>query len=284
MARALALLAALMVAACGAIPGGQGNLPVPSPPTAALARWSDFPVSAKPRPIIWFGDVVEEAGPGQFPNEEGKLRWVCHKFVLGPGVVLSNTSSATATATWAQGVSASYGSIGSAVAWSALMARQPGANRSDCASLQPYVVTAVRWAAAQFSTDRGAATMSAWLFDVPEADGHLGYPALDPAAYWTGHATTSEGQLGANVSADGRTLTIGVVGGRDQSGPCGADYTTSAAESPTAVAVAIKTIPHDPNAVCDLVARMYSIEVHLKAPLGARVLLDENGNVGSASS
>jgi hypothetical protein len=284
MARGLALAVALMVAACGAIPGGQGNLPVPSPPTAALAKWSDFPVNARPRPIIWFGDVVEEAGPGQFPSEESKLRWVCGKFVLGPNARLSSTSSATATARWGSGVSASYGSIGSAVAWSALMSRPPGGNRGDCASLQPFVVTAVRWSAAEFSTDRGGVTMSAWLFDVPEADGHLGYPALDPSAYWTRQPVTSEGQLGANVSADGRTLTIGVVGGRDQSGPCGADYTTSAAESRTAVAVAIKTIRHDLNAVCDLVARMYSIEVHLKAPLGARVLLDENGNVGSASS
>jgi len=284
MARALALAATLMVAACGAIPGAQGALPAPTPPTAALARWSDFPVNAKPRPIIWFGDIVEEAGPSQFPNETSKLRWVCRKFVLGPNARLSNASSATATARWATGLSASYGSIGSAVAWSALTARPPGGNRSECASLQPFVVTAVRWGAAEFSTDRGGATMSAWLFDVPEADGHLGYPALDPSAYWTGHPIASEGQLGAKVSADGRTLTIGVVGARDQSGPCGADYTTSAAESPTAVAVAIKTIPHDLNAVCDLVARMYSIEVHLKAPLGGRVLLDEQGNVGSAST
>jgi hypothetical protein len=282
--RALALVAALMVVACAAVPGGNGTLPAPSPPTAALAGWSDFPVNAKPRPIIWFGDVVDEVGPGQFPDEKTKLRWVCAKFVLGPNATLSKTSSATATARWGSGVSASYRSIGSAAAWSALTARSPGGNRSDCASLQPFVVTAVRWGAAEFATDRGSATMSAWLFDVPEVDGHLGYPALDPSAYWTGHPIPSEGRLGAKVSADGRTLTIGVVGGRDQAGPCGADYTTSAAESPTAVAVAIKTIPHDPNAVCDLVATMYFIEVHLQAPLGGRVLVDEKGNVGSASS
>jgi hypothetical protein len=281
---AAAIVLALVVAACGAVPGGHGNLPAPSPPTAALANWSDFPVNTKPRPIIWFGDVIEEVGPGMFPDDKSKLTWVCDKFVLGPGLALSSISAATATAKWTSGASASYPSIGSGQAWSALMARPRGGNTADCASLKPFVITAVRWGTAEFATDRGGATMSAWLFDVPEAKGYLGYPALDPSAYWTGRAITSDGQgLGARVSADGRTLTIGAIGARDQSGPCGSDYTTSAAESTTAVAVAIKTYPHDAQAVCDLVARMYSIDVHLKAPLGDRVLLDENGNVGTAS-
>ncbi len=59
------LVALVLLTACG--PGAAQPLPSlspPSPPTAALAAWKDFPANANPRPIIVFGRILEHIGPG----------------------------------------------------------------------------------------------------------------------------------------------------------------------------------------------------------------------------
>lgn len=69
-----------------------------------------------------------------------------------------------------------------------------------------------------------------------------------------------------------------------QAGPCGSDYTAATAESDTAAAVALMRIPHaspGEHLICDDMLRVSYISVALKAPLGGRVLLDENGAVGA---
>lgn len=270
------VLALFVVVACGAAPG-QSPLPLPSPPTAALAKWKDFPAHAKPRPIIAFGDTVDHIQDKGFPTNDRKIAWSCSKFVFASGVTLS---SARPTAATAGGTS--YPATSSAQAYSELMAaRAGGGNATDCARVQPFVIAAVRLGTAGFSTDRGSMTMSAWLFDVPEVNSYLGHSAVDPAAYWGGRLST-EGR-GAHVSSDGLTLKVTV--GNAEPGPCGFDYTAAVAESESAVAVAVKQIPHaSPGApvICPLAYRVSYISVSLKAPLGERVLVDEQGNAGTA--
>ena len=270
---AAALLFALIVAACGAVPGGQGtNLPLPTPPAGVLARWSDFPATANPRPIIAFGDTVEYIPEAGFPDSDRKIAWMCNKFVLARGVTLPTT--------------AMPGQISAAQAYAALMSARAATagSSSGCTRLAPFVISSVRLAPAAFPTDRGDRDMPAWLFDVPEVNAYIGHLALQPSSLWGGGVTRDEGR-GAQVSADGMTLRVGVTDA--QAGPCGNDYTGIAAESATAVAVAVRRFPHaSPGSpvACDLVMRGGYIDVHLKAPLGGRVLLDENGNVGAASA
>jgi len=281
MARAIAVAAAFFVAACGAVPGSQGKLPAPSPPTAALAKWSNFPADARPRPIIWFGDVAEKIGEGQFRTEAAKIAWGCRKFVPAPGLTLTADGAAAGSARWPSGVSAAYpATIGSRSALSAMSFR-PAPNTA-CAAVKPLTIAAARLDDATFSTDRGSADITSWVFDVPEVEGSIAYPALDPSAFWKGGVTVSQTSLGAKVSADGKTLTITVVGGPER-GVCGVDYAAALAESKTAVAVALHGYPHDPNAVCDMVGYGRTVTVVLKSPLGNRVLLDEGGNVGTAA-
>jgi hypothetical protein len=125
--------------------------------------------------------------------------------------------------------------------------------------------------------------MPAWLFDVPEVNAYIGHLALPPSALWGGGVVTDAGR-GARVGADGMTLKIPVS--NMERGPCGNDYTAAAAESATAVAVAVRQFPHaspGSTVACDLVMRIGWIDVRLRAPLGGRVLLDENGKVGAAS-
>ena len=274
--RVAACALALCLTACGAVSGhGDPGLTPPSPPTAALAAWKDFPANSDPRPIIAFGETVEHIPQAGFPNSDRKIAWICNKFILASGVTLLTIPAGPAMAG-----GSSYRSMGSAKAYSELMAaRSAGGNPTDCARVQPMVITAVRWGVAGFPTDRGTMQMSAWLFEVPEVNAYIGHSAIDPSLYWGG-GIASEGR-GARISADGRTLKVAVSNA--QAGPCGADYTASAAESEMAMAVAIKRIPHaspGESVVCDAMLRISYISVPLKAAVAGRVLVDEQGKAG----
>lgn len=276
----VALIALVLVTACGGVAGQDSTpLPPPSPPTAALAAWKDFPANANPRPLIVFGRSADHIGPAGFSSEpDRKIAWGCNKFVFASGVSVSDTAPARATA----GTAGSLPSIGSARAFSELMAaRLPYTQLADCAKFQPFVIAAVRWGAAGFPTDRGTMIMSAWLFDIAEIDAYLSYSAVDPSSFWGG-GVSPDGGGGVRIGADGRTLKIPVSNAGP--GPCGADYTASAAESPSAVAVAVKRYPHTAPGqpvACPLSLRISYIAVSLNAPLASRVLLDENGNAGT---
>src|SRR5207248_2266496 len=125
-----------------------------------------------------------------------------------------------------------------------------------------------------FMTDRGTQQLAAWLFDVPEVDAYIGDLAVDPSSLWGGRLAI-EGR-GAQVSADGQTLRIGVT--NPGTGPCDSGrYSASVAASSTAVAIAVLRTPNpspQAPAACDLVLRVGYISVTLAAPLGGRVLVD----------
>ena len=263
MQRALSVFVlALVVAACGA-EAGSGSLPVPAPPTAALAKWKDFPAAANPRPIIAFGDAAEVIQPQGFPDGDRKVAWICNKFVPAAGLTMLADARR---------------------AYAALMSERaldPDGS-TQCTTLAPFVVTAARLASAGFPTDRGTMQLRAWVFDVPEVGGFVAYLAVDPSALWGGAIVAKQGR-GARVSQDGRTLKIGVI--NPGTGPCDSGrYTASAAESSSAVAVAVLRIPNPTpqSALCALPARIGFIEVSLNSPLRGRVLVDENGDVGTA--
>ncbi len=283
-ARAL-IVALLFVVACGAS-NGQGSvpLPLPSPPTGALVAWKNFPANTNPRPIIW---LSVPSLVSAFPSNDTKIAGICNKLVLQDGLTLSTVVPSQATAKWPAGISGSYRAISAAAAFPALLHVPSGSGGGMCDGVKPLVITTVRWGTAGVETDRGTAQMSAWLFQAAGVTGDFAYPGLDPSAYWRGGllpAGNGPG-VGGRVSSDGRTLTIGLVGPPDTPGPCGADYSAAAAESDTAVAIAVKTFPHDANGqavACDLVGHFRTVIVHLAAPLGGRVLVDENGNVGVA--
>jgi hypothetical protein len=280
----VAIGALLFVVGCGA-PNGQGSgpLPLPSPPIAALAAWKDFPANSNPRPIIWLSvpNLVTA-----FPSNDTKIAGICNKLVLQDGLTLSDVIPAQATASWPSGVTGSYRAISAATAFVALLHVPSGAGGGMCDGVKPLVISSVSWRTAGVETDRGTAQMSAWLFQAAGVTGEFAYPGLDHSAYWRGGlmpAGSGPG-FGGRVSPDGHTLTIGFAGAPDTPGACGADYTAAAAESDAAVAVAVKMIPHAAlgQVVCPAVAQGRTVIVHLAAPLGGRVLVDENSNVGVA--
>lgn len=275
------LVALTLLTACG--PGtGQpsASLSPPSPPTAALAMWKDFPANANPRPIIVFDRTLEYIGQAGFSAEpDRKQDWFCNKFAFAPGVALPATAPGSATA-----AGISYPALAAVEAYSELIsARARFANQTpQCSTARPFVIKDVRWQVAGFPTDRGTMQMSAWLFDITEIDAYIGYSAIDPAAFWrTG--VSPEGMAGGRVSSDGLTLTLGAIGGPETPGPCGEDFSASAAESDTAVAVAIASRFHTPPAGegCTLEGHARTVTVRLSRPLGGRVLVDAKGDANS---
>ena len=274
-------VALMLVTACG--PGTAQPLPSllpPSPPTAVLGAWKDFPANANPRPIIVFDRTLEQIGPAGFTTEpDRKTDWACNKFVLAPGVTLPATAPGSATA-----AGVSYHALGAVDAYLELISARDGfsSQASQCSKARPFVIKDVRWQSAGFPTDRGTMPMSAWLFDISEIDAYLGYSALEPSAFWR-NGVSPEGMAAGHVSADGLTLTLGTTGGPETPGPCGEDFSASAAESDTAVAVVIASRFHTPppDQGCTLVGYFRTVTVRLSRPLAGRVLADAKGEASA---
>jgi hypothetical protein len=261
---------ALALAGCGQYRGG--GTPVASPPASALVPWQGFPADQKPRPIVW----LQNFSPG-FATNEGKLAAYCNKFVLGGG--LPKNLPPLAVATWTDGTTASYRGISAADALKAMAAPKVEPD-PQCASIPPLVINGASLGLFEFSTDRGKAQMTSWLFTATGVNGEVAYPAIVPSAFWSGGMLASSGNGEAGLSADGRSLTYKFAGAPDNPGPCGADYKGVVAESATAVAVALQMISHaSPGSLiaCPAIAQERSITVTLAKPLGGRVVADENG-------
>lgn len=267
MSRGLSLTALVLLLASGC---GLGTGPAegaPTPPAAALAAWKDFPAGSQPRPIVLLG--IDS--PGQAFTETSKVAALCHQFALT--IALPSYVPAQSTISWTDGTTASYPATSAAEAF-ASMSQAPGASEAMCSSSTPLPVTDARFGRAGFPTDRGTATMSAWLFTATGAKADFIYPAVPTSALWGGGVTDMWRGGGSTVSADGRTVNFGFVGGE-----CDAGYRSAVAESPSAVAVAVQAIPKDGYGACSAVGIPRTVSVSLASPLGGRVLIDASGNV-----
>ncbi len=79
------------------------------------------------------------------------------------------------------------------------------------------------------------------------------------------------------VGSDQRTLTVSFIGAQSENGGCGVRYEVKLTESPTAVMATRISHPNDSTAVCTLMGFVRSASAVVKAPLGARVLVDDLG-------
>jgi hypothetical protein len=212
-----------------------------------------------------------------FETNDGKIAWMCSRFVLK--VSLPKNLPAQAVATWTDGTTASFAGISAADAFAAITRPSPEMTQADCAYVPPLVIDAARLGTFDFGTDRGTANMTSWLFRAIGVNGEFAYPALPQSAFWKGGMTAPSGNGGATVSADGQSLTWSFGGAPENAGPCGADYRGLVAESRSAVAVAVQAIPHaSPGApvACPAIAQIRSITVKLTSPLGGRVVVDSS--------
>jgi hypothetical protein len=268
----LGVVALVTALGCGGQPAAN---PPPKPPTTAVAAWQGFPADRVPRPVVLFWDLLP-AGGG-FASNAAKTAGSCNKFV--PGADLPSGAPGQAIATWADGVSATYAAMSAADAVAARSHPPPGVRSQDCTSVPALVLNGARFSTTRFKTDRGTATMSAWLFTSPTVDGDLAFPALPLSAYWA-DGTSSPAQETATVGADGRVVKFKFWGAPSTSGPCGADYKSVVAESVSAAAIALWAIPHAASngpGACPAIAEQRTLTVTLASALGARVLADSAG-------
>ncbi|HEY8803465.1 MAG TPA: hypothetical protein VIN00_10340 [Candidatus Dormibacteraeota bacterium] len=266
-------LAVLLVAlACG---GSSAAHPPPKQPTAAVAAWQGFLADQVPRPIVLFWDLLP-AGGG-FASNDAKIAGMCNKFA--PGAALPSGVPGQAVATWADGVSANYPAISAAAAVAARSHPPPGVRSQDCTAVPALVLTHPRFTTSQFKTDRGTATLSAWLFTSSVVTGDIAFPALTLSAYWADGMSTPAPET-ATVGTDGRAVKFKFWGAPSTSGPCGADYKGVVAESASAAAIALWTMPHASSGgsgACSAIAEQRTVTVTLVSQLGGRVLANSTG-------
>jgi hypothetical protein len=139
-------------------------------------------------------------------------------------------------------------------------------------------VTTVRLGAATFMTDRGPRRLPAWRFGFAAIRGTAAVLAVAPAQIFPPPAPAGEQPPlvdWAFSRSGGRALTVRFTGAPAGRGPCTASYSVQAAESATAVAVAVIAHPHGGGTMaCSAVGYSREATTRLTEPLGARVVVD----------
>jgi hypothetical protein len=267
------VLAAIAYGPRSAVPGG-GSQPTPAAPVTsqsaerlrrALRMWSGFPIKASPRPLILLEGQVDS--PDGFPD-------VATKIAFGDGAI-------TAPATYPPGPATADGfPLISARGAFAFFRSTAGQGPPATVDLD---VTSVHLGTAVFETDRSYRLLPAWLFAFGAVQDPGAVLAVAPKAIFSPPGLAANGpvaDLGARLSADGRTLTVTFGGAPWGKGPCDLEYSLATAASKTGVALALQAhqAHRDPNAVCALNETLDHIVTVLSAPLGNRVVIDaDNG-------
>ncbi len=157
--------------------------------------------------------------------------------------------------------------------------RTASSSNATPSSTSRLAVTAVRLGRATFLTDRGPASLPAWLFSVSPANFLTSVLAIAPDGQWRPAGLRSDAGLGratgASLGADERTLTVSFTGGATGTGSCTSDYALAVTESATAVAVRIIEHPHGSGTeICTLVGYQRTASTILRDRLGNRVVVD----------
>ena len=262
-------------------PGGGGGAGIGGSaatgnPAQALARWRDFPVTADPRPLVLTGGVVLDPQTG-FATGDGKLAYLGGQFEQATTLPAGpSTSGGFAIVTAGQALDELRPAGSTPVAGSPAAGSRPNPD----GRLRVVKASLVQ---ATFGTDRGPRLLPAWRFDLEHVADPVRVLAVAKKARWSvGETAPTASDFQASVTGDGRTLNYGFFGTPAVPGPCGADYTGSAAESATAVVVTVRQVPPDSarnssTQACPAIAAARSVVLHLAAPLGGRVLLTVDG-------
>jgi hypothetical protein len=132
------------------------------------------------------------------------------------------------------------------------------------------------------ATSRGIAKVPAWAFTLQGVSGPVIQAALPPGSYVTPGSkgspsaarlaavgTAFTGAANAAVSADGRTLTLGLFGG-----VCDTSWGGLETEADGAVVIGGWEVDPTPNTPCAAVGVLLTATVRLPAPVGDRVIID----------
>jgi len=231
----------------------------------ALSKWSVFPVSASPRPIILLGGYTVDPEYG-FPDNASKEAY--------------NNGEITAPSSWPSSPtsSMSYPIISASTAFRTLTSTS-GTSGPPVPSPE---VTGVHLGSGKFLTDRGYKELPAWLFSISGVQNPAEVLAVSQSAIYSPPGTTggySPAGASATIGTHGRTMVVNFIGAQAGTGPCTASYTVSVKESKQAVAVAVRghSYGSGPQA-CLAMGYSRHVTTQLATALGARVVVDTPSN------
>ncbi|RAG84477.1 hypothetical protein DN069_16650 [Streptacidiphilus pinicola] len=139
-------------------------------------------------------------------------------------------------------------------------------------------VTAARATTERVRTSQGPATVPAWAFRIQGYQGEFVFAAVKPETLPNPvdepRLNGYQGALLESVSADGRTLTLGVATGCGQQPPSGLVYET---KDVVVVGATDKPVSMSPGTACPADLRLAPVAVHLNDVLDGRTVI----NVGS---
>ncbi|MEJ2855585.1 MULTISPECIES: hypothetical protein [unclassified Saccharothrix] len=266
MRRLLVLaLAASLAAGCASSDTGSGTATGPVLPTEAAPV--DFPVDAKPRPIVLLGSRVEvvdgyKSGEEKLGATEGGFEFV-------------GTPPATPEAAPVElpdGTS-KLPFLPMSDALQAVSAPPRGKGQQNA----PVRLVSAEFGTAEFSTDRGRWPLPAWRFTT-EAGSVLAMPALAPDWFW--RLGEVQPAVTTNASGTGVDITVSMPKAPE---PCPGDEPARnepvVTESATSVTVTVRTIGTVGQCPRTLALTMQPYPVKLAKPLGNRLLVDGQGGV-----
>lgn len=262
MRRLLVLAVAAVLTGCGANHDSASPAPLSTSPTPV-----DFPVTAKPRPVVLLGSRVEvvdgyRSGEEKLGAAEGGFEFV-------------GTPPATpepATVTLPDGP-ARLSFVSAADALQAISAPPRGKGQQNA----PVRLVGAEFGTAEFTTDRGRWALPAWRFTT-EAGSVVATPALAPDLFWR----LGEVRPAVTTSATGAgtDLTVSMPKAPE---PCPGDEPARnepvVTESETSVTVTVRTIGEVGDCPRTLALVVQPYEVKLTEPLGNRLLVDGQGGV-----
>ena len=233
-----------------------------------LAAWAGFPVNGSPRPLILLAGADQTMNsPGfAFPSGDDKLA-----FLLG---------QVHPPASWPTnpGEADGYPLITPAAAFAEFM---PTPGTYDPPTTTWLDASSVQLGTATFTSDRGPYQLPAWEFTFGGVSGSQAVLAVAPASIYSVPAALSSPSGtalagGAELGADGRTLTVDTGGWESGSGPCEAGYSLQVESSDTAVAIVVDEDFHPPPSPegCSDTASITQLTTVLSAPLDARVVVN----------
>lgn len=252
-----ACAAAVLLAGCG-VAGPAVSGPTRQQLHQALRKWSGFPVSRRPRPLVLAAPYVN--GPRGFPSGAAKLAFISG--AIDPPAALPASPARAA----------GYPLISAGEAFRALI---PAAAQGPAAGIRLKAST-VRLGRAGFMTDRGMRQLPAWLFGFRGIQGLAAVLAVAPAGIFSPPRPALRSPLvsTARLGSNRRTLTAEFVGAAAGTGPCTADYRLELAESRTAVVVGILEHDHAGGMSCAAGGYPRRATAVLLVPLGSRVVVD----------
>ena len=281
-------LGLILAAGCGA--SAAVGRPTGSPPSGpvnvrafdALARqeaaaWARSPLAKAWRTgLVVLSPAALSPGPSDgFPSGQDKADFLNGDLVFtGPAPSVRPAG----VVTWPGGATMTVPVLSEARTFAELTRSR----ECPACATTPLDVTAAKPATLAVATSRGMAKVPAWAFTLKGVPGAVIEAALPAGSYLTpgqaarpsaaglaalGKAFASA--LAATVSADGRTLTLGLYGGA-----CDSRWGGLGTEAGGAVVVGGWTLIPKSTVVCAAVGVLHTAKIRLPAPVGDRVIID----------